>query len=254
MIPAALICASSSEARAYAETVWGHTTQNHPDFMVVKPEGKTAQHSMDTLREIRALSQIPPYQQAKRFILIEDADRLGIVGSNALLKVLEEPFDHTSFLLVTTHALLPTLASRCQRMSPKVEGPHNPELEKYVERLMSVRGSFIELTQEISLVEAFLDSRKSSAKLSAKEKELYTSGVQEKILKELEGVGSLDQRKLREELSYYLLKAFRSTSLPLDFIEERLQEFLVRTERFMSLSGALESFFLEIGHLPHYSF
>ena len=254
MIPGALICSASSEARSYAETIWGHSTENHPDFIVVKPEGKTAQHSMERLREIRFLSQMPPYQKKKRFILIEEADRLGIMGSNVLLKTIEEPFDHTSFLLVTTRSLLPTLASRCQRLSKKEEVPHNDELEKYVELLMSVRGSFTQLTQEISRIESFIVSSRSTAKVSAKEKELYTHFVQEKILKELEGAGSIDQKKLREELCYYLLKAYKSTHLPLDLVEEKLQELLVRTERFIPLSEALESFFFETSLLPKYIF
>lgn len=245
-VPGALLCSSKDQARAYAEGVWGHKTENHPDFLVLKPEGKTAQHSIEALREVKALAFLPPTQETRRFIMIEEADRLGVVGSNALLKTLEEPFEHTTFLLVAEHPLLPTLASRCQRLRAQEILREDKDLENYVARLMSSQDNFAILSEEIASLETFLESHKTAPKISSKDKELYSVGVQEKILKEAEGEEALEQKKRRVALVFLLLKAFSKTALPLDFVEEKLTEVLLKTERFVPLSTALESFFLEI--------
>lgn len=241
----AFLFTTSIEAREYAAKAFGRAPEGHPDFLVLKPEGKTAQHSIETVREMIALSFLPPHLGPTRFVLIEEADRLGIVCSNALLKTLEEPFPHTTFLLSSLLPLLPTLASRCQKIRSSYVTPEDPELEEQIGRLMSVRSHFPRLVEEIARLETLLEERKDAPKFSAAEKESYSLSMQEKLTKESEGEGALIRGRQRQKIAYFLLKAFKETDVPLDLVEENLKEMLQRTDRFMPFGAALESFFLE---------
>ena len=88
----------------------------HPDFLLLKPEGKVAMHSMATIRRMVAEVGFPPYSAKRRVIILDDADRMLPYSSNALLKTLEEPPPYCHFLLIASkkEALLPTIVSRCQ--------------------------------------------------------------------------------------------------------------------------------------------
>ena len=54
---------------------------------------------------------------SERYVIIDDADKMGIPAQNAFLKLLEEPSSRTHFILTTHHPerLLPTIMSRVQR-------------------------------------------------------------------------------------------------------------------------------------------
>jgi DNA polymerase-3 subunit delta' len=58
----------------------------------------------------------PPSEGRWSILLVDQAHRLAAESANALLKTLEEPPPHAVLILLTrsTHALLPTIRSRCQ--------------------------------------------------------------------------------------------------------------------------------------------
>lgn len=80
--------------------------QIHPNSGLIKTE-----QAHDVLRfcHLQNLTK-------KRFVLIEDADRLGLAPANILLKTLEEPPPGTVIILTapSTTALLPTIRSRAR--------------------------------------------------------------------------------------------------------------------------------------------
>ena len=89
---------------------------NHPDVIHIQPVG-----SLIRIAQIRDLCDtlaMRPYEAARRVVVISDAQCLNPEASNALLKVLEEPPDHTILILTTDQAsdLLPTIVSRCHRI------------------------------------------------------------------------------------------------------------------------------------------
>jgi DNA polymerase-3 subunit delta' len=59
-----------------------------------------------------------PYEARYRVVIISDAHRMNPESANALLKMLEEPPQQTLLVLTAVDAsdLLPTVASRCQRL------------------------------------------------------------------------------------------------------------------------------------------
>jgi DNA polymerase-3 subunit delta' len=98
----------------------------HPDVMLVRPEGKTV-ITIDQVREVAARAALRAYEGRMQVFILDPADLMQEPAGNALLKTLEEPAGASLFVLVTASpaALLPTVLSRCQavRFEPLGEGP-----------------------------------------------------------------------------------------------------------------------------------
>jgi DNA polymerase-3 subunit delta' len=77
--------------------------------------------SIDDIRELQHLANLPPYEGKCKVFIIEDAEYLSTEAANSLLKVLEEPPPKVTWLLLAAdeQRLLPTVASRCQRLELK---------------------------------------------------------------------------------------------------------------------------------------
>lgn len=91
----------------------------HPDIVWIEPQSKSRQILIDEVRDlIRQLSQTSFAGGWKAGVIL-CADRLTAEASNAFLKTLEEPSAKTLLILITDEpqALLPTISSRCQRIS-----------------------------------------------------------------------------------------------------------------------------------------
>jgi DNA polymerase-3 subunit delta' len=79
---------------------------------------KAVSISIDDIRELQAKMSLRPYQGARKVALIAGAEAMTVEAANAFLKTLEEPSPTTHFILVTDRPnyLLPTIASRCQKL------------------------------------------------------------------------------------------------------------------------------------------
>ncbi len=91
----------------------------HPDVTLFSPEGKTALHSVDTIRDLIDKCRQPPYQGQYRILIVDGADRMQGVSSNTLLKSLEEPLKSTFIFLISERKerMLPTILSRAIEIS-----------------------------------------------------------------------------------------------------------------------------------------
>ncbi|MEM7070257.1 MAG: AAA family ATPase [Pseudomonadota bacterium] len=72
--------------------------------------------SVDDVRKLLTFAQLNPGEGHTKMMLIDSCERLNMSSANALLKIMEEPSQHT-YLILTTNQLakLPaTLRSRCQ--------------------------------------------------------------------------------------------------------------------------------------------
>ncbi len=89
---------------------------NHPDILTIVPDGNFIKISQ--IRELCDKISLKPYEALKRFVLINDSDKMNRESANALLKILEEPPDRTYFILTMTNPSksLPTILSRCQKI------------------------------------------------------------------------------------------------------------------------------------------
>ena len=95
-------------------------TRSHPDIVWLEPHSKSRQILIDQIRDdlIRPLSQTSFAGGWKAGVILS-ADRMNDQSANALLKTLEEPPAKSILLLITDEpqSLLPTISSRCQRIS-----------------------------------------------------------------------------------------------------------------------------------------
>ena len=91
--------------------------QTHPDIIYITNETDYAPIKIDQVRELQQTIYQTPQCGERRFIVIKPADKLNIAAANALLKILEEPPSHTTFILIAehVHTLPPTIMSRCQQ-------------------------------------------------------------------------------------------------------------------------------------------
>ncbi len=89
----------------------------HPDLVWLRPTGMS--HAVADVRE-QLIHRAPlrPFEGQKRIFVIESAEALNDESQNAMLKTLEEPPAHAHILLIAseTESVLPTVASRCQRI------------------------------------------------------------------------------------------------------------------------------------------
>jgi DNA polymerase III subunit delta' len=100
---------------------------SHPDVQTLQREGAARIIPIEAIRsQILARVGMAPHEARARFYLIEEAGALMGPAANALLKTLEEPPARTHFVLATTapDKLLPTIRSRCQRVSFAALPPH----------------------------------------------------------------------------------------------------------------------------------
>lgn len=94
---------------------------SHPFFRhLTKPDDKQT-IPIEQIRTVLAetnLKNPASSQKASRVVLIEDASCVGTDAQNVLLKDLEEPTPGTFFIITahSTHDVLPTVASRCQKL------------------------------------------------------------------------------------------------------------------------------------------
>jgi len=115
----------SAFALALAEQLMGPKSsfklkaRSHPDLHMLSPEGKSGTHKIESIRKLLDEAALPPYEAPVKVFVIENAHQMLPTSSNALLKILEEPFSHSYFVLLTDSldSILPTIVSRCRKIS-----------------------------------------------------------------------------------------------------------------------------------------
>lgn len=91
----------------------------HPtiDTVVVIPEPTIG---IESIRNLRSFTSRRPLKNPSKQVIICDAHLLTLEAQNALLKLLEEPPDYLTMILIApfTHTLLETILSRCAIVRP----------------------------------------------------------------------------------------------------------------------------------------
>lgn len=128
-----LLCPTGGEHAEPCSSCRRITSGNHPDLVIVEPEGR-ASLGVDTARSVVNQAVLSPVESERRVFLIEDAGAMTEQAANALLKTLEEPTASVTFLLVSESEedFPPTLGSRCRviRFGRVPEAELADELEK----------------------------------------------------------------------------------------------------------------------------
>ncbi|HVO29582.1 MAG TPA: DNA polymerase III subunit delta' [bacterium] len=89
---------------------------NHPDVRTIRVPADKRVIPIESVREAIGELSYRPYEGRRRFVIVDGAESLTPQASNALLKTLEEPPAHSTWILVSTSParLLPTIVSRCR--------------------------------------------------------------------------------------------------------------------------------------------
>lgn len=108
-------------AQAFAKLILGNESSfdsgNHPDFVMIIPDGKSIKN--EQIEKFQEFVSIKPYAGNYKVILIDEASTMTVSAQNRILKTLEEAPKNVviMFICETISALLPTIVSRCQRLS-----------------------------------------------------------------------------------------------------------------------------------------
>ncbi len=211
LIPNSLLLVGNSqerlkeEAHAFARALLGIESEEHPDLLLMAPQGKTAQYSVDTLRQFKEEVYKTPYLARKKVFVFVEAERMPPVSANALLKAFEEPLlsSHIILCSVKPELLLPTVLSRCQKVYLQ-DRESVPQLPKqFLEILFQAEDSSFAF--QLARIEELVTWMETQADLSLE----YDEGEEdagayqkEQAEKKREGVRSL---KLSQMLNSLLL-------------------------------------------------
>ena len=102
----------------------------HPDVTLLATDRVTI--GIDQVRDVIATSEQMPSTAPWRVIIIEDVDRMLERTTNVLLKEIEEPAEHTIWMLCAPSAqdVLPTIRSRCRIVNLAV--PSNADVADFL--------------------------------------------------------------------------------------------------------------------------
>ncbi len=94
-------------------------SQNHPDLQIVTNQlydssKKSTDILVDTVRNMKKEIYIKPYSSDRKIYIVPKADTMNVYAQNSLLKVLEEPPEYCTIILLAenSNSFLPTILSR----------------------------------------------------------------------------------------------------------------------------------------------
>lgn len=92
-------------------------SRNHPNVTLIEPDGQDIKK--DQMSSLIMQMTKKGYEPGRKIYMIARADRMNAAAANTLLKFLEEPEGEVTAILMTDsyHSILPTIQSRCQRIS-----------------------------------------------------------------------------------------------------------------------------------------
>lgn len=181
-------CGSCNQCRKVLE-------QNHPDVEYYGGDGSRRSFHIDTIRQLRQNAWLLPGEAPCRVCVLCGAENMTDQAQNALLKILEEPPEHTVFILTVENRamLLPTILSRVQtiRLEPLTPAEILPVLR---ERCPDQPGEKLEWAAEtadtIGQALALLadESLQKHAQLAQRMLELLCNGSEYDLLTAVEPV------------------------------------------------------------------
>ena len=104
-------CGRCSQCQRIAE-------RKHADVQVIGLDGRV-EIGIDYIREMQHAASLKPFEGRHRVFIIDGAEHLSHEAANCLLKTLEEPPPQVELILlaVNERLLLPTVLSRCQKLT-----------------------------------------------------------------------------------------------------------------------------------------
>jgi DNA polymerase-3 subunit delta' len=113
LMAAAFLCKTAKSPCLHCPSCKKVLEGNHPDVITYVGEGAKSFH-IETVREIRHKAMIMPNEADTKVFILANCESMTWQAQNALLKLLEEPPEHTMLILTANErgALLETVRSR----------------------------------------------------------------------------------------------------------------------------------------------
>lgn len=194
-IAAALFCRGEHKPCGNCNQCRKVLERNHPDVEYYGGDGSRRSFHIDTIRQLRQNAWLLPGEAPCRVCVLCGAENMTDQAQNALLKILEEPPEHTVFILTAENRamLLPTILSRVQtiRLEPLTPAEILPVLR---ERCPDQPGEKLEWAAEtadtIGQALALLadESLQKHAQLAQRMLELLCNGSEYDLLTAVEPV------------------------------------------------------------------
>lgn len=246
-------------ACALAEEILGRYP--HPDLHEYLPEGKTAMHSMDTIKHLCEEVFMAPFEGKQKVFIIDDAERMLPTSSNALLKTLEEPSLDALLILITTepHQMLGTLLSRLRRVYfPIKSSSLEHSLKEKIQAHLYTK-NYVEIRSFAKELAAYLNQKKemgeeerklpSKSDFSALQREAYTKEADGAIALEqhveLDLILELFIQAVREEVIRSLQQQ-KTPPFDLSYILETIKQVRLSAHRFTPLESVFEHLLLKL--------
>lgn len=125
----AILCDNNSAPCEKCKSCIEFASSNNPDFYVIEPDGSSIK--IEQIRYINSKVLEKPVSSKRKVYIINDSDKMTKEAQNSLLKTLEEPPEHVTFILICKlkSNVLPTIISRCTKI--EFQKLTNEELQKY---------------------------------------------------------------------------------------------------------------------------
>ena len=103
-----------------------------PDLLVVQKEEDKKSVGIAQAKEIKTFLREKPFEKKVKAVLVEEAQAFTDEAQNSLLKILEEPPAFALIILLVDKegSLLPTVVSRCQRITIKSDSSHKDDKDR----------------------------------------------------------------------------------------------------------------------------
>ncbi|EKD96471.1 MAG: hypothetical protein ACD_24C00032G0002 [uncultured bacterium] len=130
-------------------------SENNPDIKIVKTEDDKKSIGIDEIREVIKFLSNKPFSHKCKVVVITEAHYMTREAQNALLKILEEPPIYATLILLakTEESVLPTILSRCRKISLKREMKiglvgETPNIPSFLDLLNQSTGERLEWASE----------------------------------------------------------------------------------------------------------
>ena len=145
----ALNCENLSKAGDICGTCLACRAITKGNFMDLMEIDAASNRGIDDIRDLKEKIKLLPTQGRKKVYIIDEVHMLTSEAFNALLKTLEEPPKHATFILCTTelHKVPETIKSRCQVF--KFKRPTREQLVEKLKRIQDAESPELKLSRDI---------------------------------------------------------------------------------------------------------
>lgn len=146
-----VVSKNKNKFEQYLQNLFNEFSISHFDVIKIESVGTIG---IEEVRTVQKNLLLKPNQGALKAVIFESAHTLTLAAQNSLLKILEEPPNHTIIILqtLTKEQLLPTILSRCKiiELNKEDDTLSNTDSTQYLNILISLMSNDIVLRLKLA--------------------------------------------------------------------------------------------------------